>query len=52
MNVAEIPAKYFLRERVLEAIRLEVADDVRNGLPTPPGAEWITETNVVVRMAK
>lgn len=52
VDVSQIPQKYFLRDRVLEAIRLEVADDVRNGLPMPAGAEWIVETNVVVRMAK
>ena len=52
VDVRQIPAKYFLRDRVLEAIRLEVAEDVRNGLPTPPGAEWIVETTVVVRNAK
>lgn len=38
-----LPAEYFKRERVLEALRLEVAADVRRGLPCPRGAETYRE---------
>lgn len=38
-DVGALPAEYLQRERVLEALRLEVAADVRNGIPCPAGAE-------------
>lgn len=43
VNSAELPAKYLIRDRVLEAFRLEVAEDVRNGDPVPAGAEEYEE---------
>ncbi len=52
VDISQIPQRYFLRDRVLEAVRLEVAEDVRNGAPLPPGAEYVTVTSVVVRTAK
>ena len=52
VDVSQIPQKYFLRDRVLEAIRLEVAEDMKLGAPLPAGAEWIIEQTVVVRNAK
>lgn len=39
IDVGALPAEYLQRERVLEALRLEVAADVRNGIPCPAGAE-------------
>lgn len=51
-NPGELPAKYFLRERVVEALRLEVDDDVRRkGEELPAGAEWVEERQVAVRAA-
>lgn len=47
-----LPAKYFLRERVLEALRMEVEDDVRKrGEEVPTGAEKYEEKQVAVRAA-
>lgn len=52
VDVSKLPPKYFLRESVLEALRLEVSKDIKSGLPMPDGAEYITEKTVVVRSAK
>lgn len=47
-----LPASYFMRERVLEALRIEVEDDVkRKGMPVPTGAEEYEERQVAVRTA-
>lgn len=45
-----IPTKYFLNERVIEALRLAVTEDViKKGLPCPPGAEVYREKQVAGR---
>lgn len=49
VNAAALPAEYFMRERVLEALRIEVEEDVRKGHAIPPGAEPHTEQIVAVR---
>lgn len=47
-----LPAKYFLRERVLEALRMEVEEDVKKrGEEVPTGAEKYEEKQVAVRTA-
>lgn len=47
-----LPAKYFLRDSVIEALRKEVDKDVRqNGLDLPTGADWIEVQTVAVRTA-
>lgn len=47
-----LPAKYFLRERVLEALRIEVEEDVRKrGEAVPTGAEKYEDKQVAVRTA-
>lgn len=46
-DAAALPAHYFMRPRVLEALRIEVAEDVlRNKLPVPTGAEVYEEKGV------
>lgn len=51
-NPAELPAKYFLRPRVMEALRVEVEEDVRKKAePVPTGAESYEERQVAVRAA-
>lgn len=45
-----IPAGYFLRPRVLEALRLEIEADIKLGNPVPSGAEWVEESQVAVRI--
>lgn len=51
-NPAELPPKYFLRPRVIEALRLEVEEDVRKkGEPVPTGAEKYEDKQVAVRAA-
>lgn len=50
VNVGDIPPKYLLRPRVLEAIRIEVEEDVRKkGEQVPAGAESYEERQVAVR---
>lgn len=50
VNVGDIPPKYLLRPRVLEAIRIEVEEDVRKkGELVPAGAESYEERQVAVR---
>lgn len=52
VNPAELPAKYFMRPRVLEALRIEVEDDVKKKAePVPPGAESYEDKQVAVRSA-
>lgn len=52
INPAELPATYFLRPRVIEALRVEVEEDVRKkALPVPAGAESYEERQVAVRTA-
>lgn len=51
INPGELPVHYFLRERVLEALRLEVEADVRAGAPMPEGAKYVEESQVAVRLA-
>ncbi len=47
-----LPATYFLRPRVLEALRMEVEDDVkRKGMPLPEGAQEYEDRQVAVRTA-
>lgn len=47
-----LPPTYFLRDRVLEALRMEVEDDVkRKGMPLPAGALEVEERQVAVRAA-
>lgn len=49
IDVASLPAQYFLRPDVVEALRKEVKKDVlRNGLPLPAGAEIIEIKNASV----
>lgn len=49
---SSLPPTYFLRPRVLEALRMEVEDDVkRKGLPLPAGAEEYEDRQVAVRAA-
>lgn len=50
-NPGDLPINYFLRDRVLEALRLEVEADVKNGVPMPAGAEWVEESQIAVRVA-
>lgn len=50
INPADLPAKYFLRPRVMEALRLEVEEDVRKKAEAvPAGAESYEERQVAVR---
>lgn len=43
-NVGQLPASYFMRERVVEALRMEVANDVlKLGKDVPKGAELYEE---------
>jgi hypothetical protein len=49
VNPAELPPKYFLRSRVIEALRLEVANDVKQGDPVPAGAESYEDRQVAVK---
>ena len=52
VDLGKLPQSYFLRERVQEAIRIEVADDVlRKHLPVPMGAE-VYEEKIVAGGAK
>mgnify|MGYP001292038927 CR=1 FL=1 len=52
VDVSLIPTSYFLRERVMEAVRMEVEADVKGkGLPMPAGAEFVEERQVAVRTA-
>lgn len=48
-DVTLIPAGYFMRERVLEAIRMEIESDVRSGAAVPPGSKIIEVKQVAVR---
>lgn len=48
-NAAELPAEYYLRDRVIEALRMEVEADVRSGKPVPAGAESYEDRQVAVR---
>jgi len=49
---SKVPTKYFLRPRVIEALRIEVEDDVRRlGGEVPTGAEKYEEKNLAVRGA-
>lgn len=49
-DASALPASYFMRPRVLEALRVEVEEDVkRKGLPLPAGAEEYEERQVAVR---
>lgn len=49
VDAAALPASYFLRPRVLEALRIEVQDDVvRKKLPCPTGAEIYEEKGLAV----
>lgn len=50
-DIAKLPAKYFLRDRVIEAIRLEVAADIKAGADVPSGAEYIETKQVAIRNA-
>lgn len=43
---SKLPASYFLRPRVIEAIRLEISEDVRAGQQVPEGAESYRDTIV------
>jgi hypothetical protein len=48
---AQLPAKYFMRPRVIEALRLEVSEDVlKNAEPVPAGAETYEDRQVAVRV--
>lgn len=50
INVADLPQKYLLRPRVLEALRMEVEEDVkRKGEQCPPGAEQYQDKQVAIR---
>lgn len=52
LNPGLLPPKYFLRERVLEALRVEVEEDVRKkGEEVPAGAESYQERQLAVRTA-
>ena len=49
---SSLPPTYFLRPRVLEALRMEVEDDVkRKGMPVPDGAQEYEDRQVAVRTA-
>lgn len=39
IDAAAIPAAYFMRDSVLEAVRLELIKDIKNNQPVPPGVE-------------
>lgn len=44
IDASKIPPSYFMRERVLEALRLEISQDViKNGMECPDGAEVYQE---------
>lgn len=51
-DVSLLPPKYFLRPRVLDALRMEVEEDVKkNGAELPAGAEQYEDRQVAVRAA-
>jgi hypothetical protein len=49
INAAELPAEYFLRDRVIDALRIEVENDVRTGRALPSGAEQYEDKQLAVR---
>ncbi len=50
INPAELPASYFMRPRVIEALRMEVEEDVkRKGMEVPAGAEAYEDKQLAVR---
>lgn len=50
LDATKLPRSYFMRPRVLEALRLEVSADVlKDGAPLPDGAEIYREKTVTTR---
>lgn len=49
-DVSLLPPSYFIRQRVLEALRQEVEEDYKRGVPIPAGAEQYEEKQVAVRI--
>lgn len=44
-----LPKSYLMRERVMEALRLEVDADVKDGKPVPTGADYVEQKQTAVR---